>query len=308
MLPFSVESSIILILLDQTLSSDSDVGYSGTLSLIHHLSLSDILLKLEVSRKLLTTTFTKINSPIIIAKQIGWQESIARLLIKRAITESICEEKDVIDNLTYDEQNDPLIHANDLITFDEKTMELNYQTLKDSSLILTERLQASVTEAANVLETEIKELADTVSEKMVDNFTSVYSVIRQKTHDIHDTLESLAMGGSINIDHHDEHSIGNDDLSLKMTRNRSSSVSSNEDHSSIHSHPPTPSIRDGESLDSYTDNRGRASSFLYSESTVDKEEQLVYLVTNILFTVLWRGVENNSGDSWKVRLRLTMMN
>lgn len=33
----------------------------------------------------------------------------------------------------------------------------------------------------------------------------------------------------------------------------------------------------------------------------DQEEQLVYLVTNILFTVLWRGVDNVGGDSWKER-------
>lgn len=40
-----------------------------------------------------------------------------------------------------------------------------------------------------------------------------------------------------------------------------------------------------------------------SLSAIDQEEQLVYLVTNILFTVLWRGVDNNGGDSWKVWLR-----
>lgn len=39
-----------------------------------------------------------------------------------------------------------------------------------------------------------------------------------------------------------------------------------------------------------------------SLSAIDQEDQLVYLVTNILFTVLWRGVDNNGGDSWKVML------
>lgn len=44
----------------------------------------------------------------------------------------------------------------DLMTFDEKTMELNaHDGNKDHNLILTE-LQASVTEAANVIEHEIK--------------------------------------------------------------------------------------------------------------------------------------------------------
>lgn len=32
-----------------------------------------------------------------------------------------------------------------------------------------------------------------------------------------------------------------------------------------------------------------------------KEEELISLVTNILFTVLWRGIDSNGGDSWKER-------
>lgn len=311
MLPLVIDSSITLMLLDQALTSDSDSGCSGALFLIHHLSLSDITIKLEVSRRLLTATFTKINSPTTIAKQNGWQESIARLLIKKAITGSVSEDKDSILDLNFDETSD-LLHQNDLITFDEKTMELNYQTLKDSSIILTERLQASVTEAANVIESEIKELADSVSEKVVDNFTSVYSVIRQKTHDIHDTLESLAMGGH-SVDHSssgDQKTEDTASLQLSSPRIRTDSISSSEDVNSIHSnsHPPTPSLRDNESCGNVESSTGSTrgirgsggSMFLYSE-VIDKEEQLVYLVTNILFTVLWRGVENNSGDSWKVR-------
>lgn len=38
-----------------------------------------------------------------------------------------------------------------------------------------------------------------------------------------------------------------------------------------------------------------------TSSNDEQEEQLVYLVTNILFTVLWRGVDNTGGDSWQER-------
>lgn len=37
-------------------------------------------------------------------------------------------------------------------------------------------------------------MAESVSGKVAGNISSVYSIIRQKTHDIHDTFESLAMG------------------------------------------------------------------------------------------------------------------
>lgn len=36
-------------------------------------------------------------------------------------------------------------------------------------------------------------------------------------------------------------------------------------------------------------------------TTANKEEELISLVTNILFTVLWRGIDSNGGDSWKER-------
>ena len=38
-------------------------------------------------------------------------------------------------------------------------------------------------------------MAETVTGKVSGNISSVYSMIRQTTSDIHDTLESLAMGG-----------------------------------------------------------------------------------------------------------------
>jgi hypothetical protein len=36
------------------------------------------------------------------------------------------------------------------------------------------------------------------------------------------------------------------------------------------------------------------------EKLVDHEEELCYLVANILFTVLWRGVEGANKEAWKV--------
>lgn len=36
----------------------------------------------------------------------------------------------------------------------------------------------------------------------------------------------------------------------------------------------------------------------------DREEELCYLVVNILFTVMWRGVEGASKDAWKVKYLL----
>lgn len=91
--------------------------------------------------------------------QIGWQESISRLLIKKQITDSYTKNDHIlgkdIQNIPF-EDNPEFLNQMDLMTFDEKTMELNpHEGSKEHNLTLTE-IQASVTEAANVIEHEIK--------------------------------------------------------------------------------------------------------------------------------------------------------
>lgn len=56
---------------------DSSFGYCGALHLIHNLSSADIHLKLEISKKMLTTTFNKLNSPFLVAKQVRSSSKIA---------------------------------------------------------------------------------------------------------------------------------------------------------------------------------------------------------------------------------------
>lgn len=159
LLPLDLDKGITLTLLDQALSDDSGFGYCGALHLIHHLSSIDLDLKLEVAKRLLTTTFNKLNSPFHIAKQTGWQESISRLLVRKLITSSYTGNgndalgKD-IQNIPFEESGD---FSMDLMNFDEKTLELSQHsgTGRDHNVILNE-IQASVTEAANVIEHEFK--------------------------------------------------------------------------------------------------------------------------------------------------------
>jgi hypothetical protein len=43
------------------------------------------------------------------------------------------------------------------------------------------------------------------------------------------------------------------------------------------------------------------------EKLVDQEEELCYLVVNILFMILWRGVEGASKEAWKVSVIIQRM-
>lgn len=310
MLPLDLDRDIILSLLDLSLSDDSGFGYCGALHLIHHLSEVDLDLKLEIANKLLTVTFNKLNSPFHIAKQIGWQESVARLLVRKHRTSSYTVEGNYV--LGKDIQNQPFDEsgvefAMDMLTFDEKTMELSSQSSLnrgDHNIILNE-IQASVTEAANVIEHEIKEMAETVTGKMAGNISSVYSMIRQTTCDIQETFESLTLGSSSSDKHKSLMTMST--LSSNSTSDENLSVKSNKnisvDNKSITRIDSTESdsvIGSDNLLNVTKDKKKSYSATPTAEQTENKEEELISLVTNILFTVLWRGIDNSGGDSWKV--------
>lgn len=147
-------------MLDMVLADDSGIGYCGALHLIYHLSEADIDLKLEIAKKIVTVAFSKLNSSIHIAKQNGWQESVARLLVRKHIPTNFTVEgnyvigKDAQEN-TFDESTG-VEFAMDMLTFDEKTMELDSQSSINNSNLLLNEIQANFTEAANVIEHEIK--------------------------------------------------------------------------------------------------------------------------------------------------------
>nr|XP_040227141.2 neurobeachin-like protein 1 isoform X2 [Anopheles coluzzii] len=301
MLPFQLEPHVILGLLDLNLSSDTEMGYAGALCLMYHSNLLELSLKLEIARRLMTSTFTKPKAPQMIAKQVGWQESIARLLIKKPV-ENRSEEgaEKGKQNLLTDmdevvkresESSAAGPGADDLIVFDEENLELHVQESGKQP-------NSFMSEAATVLEHEIKELADTVQEAVVDNIassiTSVYSVIRQKTSDIQDTIGSLTLSF--------EESAGR--------KKKSSLSSSSEENVSLDESgslaggtasmvvEDLQSTKSGEELDSSAGNSVDSASEKYADD--NEEENLVCSVSSSLFTILWRGVEN-SNDSWQER-------
>uniref|UniRef100_A0A336KCC2 CSON006833 protein n=1 Tax=Culicoides sonorensis TaxID=179676 RepID=A0A336KCC2_CULSO len=278
-LPLKLEPNIILTLLDQTLASDSESGYAGALCLIYHLHLADLNLKLDVARRMLTTTFIRNKSPQIIAKQVGWQESLARLLIKRPAEVLHMEKKNMIlpDMEEIVKNETESVNTGDLIIFDEESMEFK----------ITETLKLTkVSELANVIENEVKELATGATDVFVGQITSAYSVIRQKTSDIQDTFESLALGNF-------------DDIHKKKSLSHMNSSDENMSFDETLSVTPASFNTMEDSSTSRTNSNSPVFKY-FDQSSVDDEETLVYLVSNILFTILWRGVENTD-DTWRER-------
>ncbi|XP_039488181.1 neurobeachin-like protein 1 isoform X4 [Drosophila santomea] len=286
--PLSLSSTILFHLVDEMLGLQPD--YAGLIFLVYHVSSCDLPVKLEIAKRLLQTTFVKQQSTVAMARQTGWQESIARLLIRKPLTSSPPdEEKRRSFGINLDvllEDNSNFLAQADLITFSEQEIGLaqlqqqQQEELSDSGLILNE-IQASVTEAATVIESEIKELAESVSGAVVENANSLFSVIRQTTHDLQDTFESLTLGSSTDT------ADGPQTPSIQREESLSSDTSSQSPHG-----PPKKS----DSLEQSTS----AFDFV-ADGDVDTEEQLVYLVSNTLFNIFWRGIPNDHPQCWQER-------
>ncbi|XP_034121153.1 neurobeachin-like protein 1 isoform X2 [Drosophila guanche] len=286
--PMSLSSTILFHLADEMLGLQPD--YAGLIFLVYHVSSCELPVKLEIAKRLLQTTFVKPNATAAMARQTGWQESIARLLIRKPLTSSAPdEEKRRSFGINMDvllEDNSSFLAQADLITFSEQEIGLaqvqsqqQQEEQSDSGLILNE-IQASVSEAATVIESEIKELAESVSGAVVENVNSVFSVIRQTTHDLQDTFESLTLGNTTDAT----------DGSQTPATQREESLSSDSSTPSPHGPP-----KKSDSLESTS-----AFDFV-ADGDVDTEEQLVYLVSNTLFNIFWRGIANDHPHCWQER-------
>lgn len=131
-------------------------------------------------------------------------------------------------------------------------------------------------------------------------------MIRQKTSDIQETFESLTAGTSLNdkpkgfgtMSTLSSNSTSDENLSQRSTKTTSFENKSMTRVDSTESDSLT-----GDNLSSHTksEKSEKNPDNIINDEAIDKEEQLIYLVTNILYTVLWNGIENNGGDAWKER-------
>lgn len=331
---------VAAMLLDQMLLTETPASYAAALSLLHSLSLASLEIKVEAARKILTTLFMRPNAPAALAKQVGWQDCVSRLLVKRPISTAptSVEDSSLPDLMTFDE---------DVFEMDMDKVSLIHRSHSPSSV---SRISASVSDAASMLESEIKDVAESVTIAIGDNIqyaadnissvmASAYSVFRQKTVDIQESLEGLGEsavhrlknGSGVHGHGRSASSVSSlgerpsisasADSSSPLASasaspgNRSRCSSSSEDVSSAaaESSRASLSVTDGAAqsaqagqadADSDTEEQREALRqwvALDADRQGDREEDLCYLVLNILFTTLWRGVETGSRDCWRER-------
>lgn len=148
----------------------------------------------------------------------------------------------------------------------------------------------------------LSEMAETVTGKVAGNISSVYSMIRQKTSDFQETFESLTSGSSLGekqkslatMSTISSNSTSEENLSMKSNKTSESKSMTRVDSTE------SDSLLNSDTQSSSQMKKDQEKSILTDDAT-NREEQLIDLVANILYTILWHGIENNGGDSWKER-------
>nr|XP_018911290.1 PREDICTED: neurobeachin-like protein 1 [Bemisia tabaci] len=319
-LPVSMEVAVML--LDQILLLETSSGYAGALSLLHFLQFADLDIKIEVARKILAVAFMKPNAPHMFAVQAGWQDCITRLLVRCPIT--VQQSSSTPDLMVFDEN--------------DNTSETDPGRLSPSLAALSAPLEEA-------LSFEFKEVAGTVGHAVADNIchagsnitsavASAYSAIRQKTVEVQESIEQLgetarmrarARDATLSTESTTEtESSLNAPLGFELDStfvNRSPSMSSNEDLSSVNQTTDASSAKDSISIASmqsrsssaviHSDDEDDEEKVIFdvlqqwktldAENEGNRENELCYLVVYILFTIMWRGIDGNSKNCWKER-------
>ncbi len=328
----SVTKEEILLLLDQMLLFDHPVSYQGVLGLVHHLQWSDVSIKLEAARRVMTCLFAKPEVPQNFAKQIGWQECLTKLLVKKIL------KPDVTADVSIDESVDeaggaglPLspTHLIEMATSTAK------QYLPQPAGDALELVGSTV--GAVVSGTQKKVAATNVGGYVSSTVQATQDAVASRTQQIldrvHSGLEDLRGGrrrnsaGSAHSEQllmpHLSHSeptphylqaydqFGFEDLTLEASKSPSASsedvsISRADTQCSTPTRGAASVAGDSASVEDIPDievvNAELAASeaskaVLGDSSKADgEEEELCQLVMNILFTVMWRGLRGTTAD------------
>lgn len=81
-----LEETEALCLFDVMTIFDDSSSYQGILGLLHHLRRANVDIKLSITRKLMRALFAKADAPEKFARQVGWQECLARYCYKTLST------------------------------------------------------------------------------------------------------------------------------------------------------------------------------------------------------------------------------
>ncbi len=329
----------ILLLLDQMLLFDQPVSYQGILGLIHHLQWSPTSTKLEVARRIMTCLFAKPDVPTNFARQIGWQECLTRLLVKKTV-------KSPSDEVAFKNNDD-----NEFVMLSPTHahyLELATSTAKQYlpapagdavellGSVVSSRVASNVSQAVQAT----SEAVQSRTQQILDKMQSGLDGLHERANSISSSYSRRSRRGSASsicdemptttrlnpppqylsaFDH-----FGFEDIGVELaapTKDKSNSSSSEDvsisraDTNSASTPTRTKTEEDGSGSNSVNavisdiEEVSATDASLAHHSVLpcqpnSEEEELCQLVVSILFTVMWRGVKiSGVGDETAAKER-----
>ncbi|RZF48161.1 hypothetical protein LSTR_LSTR009850 [Laodelphax striatellus] len=333
---FSMEFTVIL--LEQILLTESSSSYASALSLIHALALCTVDVKLEAARKILTVTFMRPTAPQLFAKQLGWQDCITRLLVKCPI--SVRKSDSLPDLMSFEEDSSDAIGPCS-IGGRTSPSSVSRLSMSDAASTLELEIKEVAETVSHAVADNIHYAADNITSAVASVYTSFKQKtveMQESLEEFGETARSrLKKRRSLTSLQEPESplpvrtsqllaSLGLDMDTISFTNSDRRSQSSSDEGDGEEGGPasPHPSL---ESSGSHSVTSQSSSSLnwqtaaavdeatedeilfdalqqlkaLDAEKVFDREQELCYLVVNILFTIMWRGIDASQKDAWKER-------
>ncbi len=298
---------------------DDASTYQGVLGLVHHLQWAPLDVKLEVARRVMTFLFSRPEAPQQLARQIGWQDCLTKLLVKKILKPEPEEDEMAADGGGRSDNSTPLSPSPS--HYLGKAAETAKQYLPS--------------QAGDAMD----KLASKASQKVIDARDKANDTVlmaQSKTHRILDKVQSgiedfaLAPGGGgipasatrarressgglLDVDDQQparpttpqfmqssfnfeedladaikSASVSSEDVSISRAETTCSTPTKNSDDI------PDIEIVNAELVDGSLDSIGSKKGKSTKQDTCKVEEELCQLVINILFTVMWRGIHGAS--------------
>ena len=304
----------VMQLTNQMLAFDHVSSYQGILALCHHLYLSDIDIKLELARKIMILIYTNPQAAPNMFKQVGWQGCIARLLVKEMVEPELDTVVSIDDVMILDDDvevgdhghTSPLLSPQHYIN---KVSDTAKQFLPDQAGDTVDKMSSKVGEVAEVLtDTTIKvknNVSDTTNKVRTNIERAGYKTVTDTVTAATNLLETVGITnikrpkrlsidrGAVNIQFSENYAVSSefdtqdDDLPSEVdSDNRSRDTICSSPTKTHESMSDEEIAFDMEHFNSQLDNMKTETG---DDPAASKEDELVQVVTNIIFTVLWRG-------------------
>ncbi|XP_038664837.1 neurobeachin-like protein 2 isoform X1 [Scyliorhinus canicula] len=321
---FPASMSLIRCLSEQVLCSDPVPNYKDLIAVVYLSHKADLTVRLDVCRKLFHLIYSQQDIVRQLAKQAGWQDNLTKLYVKESY-----ESREASLSNSFNSCSMDLLKNQHFIQEQGKELinRMNSQTeFQDSEVFLpfNKNLSEDISEGNSDL--SMSPSFSSSKKKSYDSFNFKSFDSLEHTSHSSTTIDMASLSEAIPSDISDDafyqplspFTLPSFDLGAEMGSTSSfttiesgnlTPVSTSETPSPLENFKPFPGIRTWKSsslsnvLDdsSYQENLPSDDASNTSNPQQTPEEELCNLLTNIIFSVTWRGVEGSEDTAWKER-------